>query len=176
MAVTVQTNPVTLTWASFLVVPNQIVDPADNTLVDAYTTFNFAITPDPPNSQTIGGKFAFADPMTITITPNARVWSGIAQTAALLSHEQWHYDMGTVTARALAKQIPTLRGNTFAELIAALRADLAFHFSTRAGLLQKRYDIDTRHGTNAHYQRVWKDRMTACISNASSDQIGGYYL
>lgn len=176
MAITVQTNPVNLTWANFTVVPNQIVDPADGTLVDAYTTFNFAVTPVPPNTQTIGGQLAFAEPMTITITPNARVWSGVAQTAALLSHEQWHYDIGTVTARALARQIPTLRGATFAALIASLRAALAFHFSTRAGLLQKRYDIDSRHGTNAHYQRVWKDRMTACLANPKSDQLGGFYL
>jgi hypothetical protein len=176
MAITVQTNTATLTWANFLVVPNQIVDPADNTLVDAYTTFNWGITPDPPNTQTINGQTAFADPMTITITPNAKVWSGVAQTAALLSHEQWHYDIGTATARSLARQIAALRGSDFNDLIAKLRAALNLHFTTRAGILQKRYDLDTRHGTNAHYQRVWKDRMTACLSNASSDQIGGFYL
>ncbi len=174
MAITVQANPATLTWANFTVVPNQIVDPADNTLVDAYTTFDYNI-PNLPG-RTVGGKRAFADPMTITITPRAHVWSGVVQTAALLAHEQWHYDIGLATARVFAKELSRLRKNTDAELVAEMQKLVQLHFMTRAGLLQKRYDIDTRHGTNAHFQRVWKDRMTVCLTNASSTQLGGFYL
>ena len=113
--------------------------------------------------------------MTITITPNARVWSGVAQTAALLSHEQWHYDIGTATGRALARDLSRARG-TIPELITILTNAVQLHFMTRAGLLQKRYDIDTRHGTNTHYQGVWKARMTSCLANPNASQLGGFYL
>ena len=174
MAITVQANPANLTWANFTVVPNKIVDPADNALVDAYTTFNYNIPPLPP--RTVDGKLAFADPMTITITPNCRVWSGVSQTAALLSHEQWHYDIGTVTARALARKLSRARKNTQAELVTLLQNAVQLHFRTRAGLLQSRYDKDTRHGTNAHYQNIWKTRMTNCLNDASATQLGGFYL
>ncbi len=174
MAITVQANPANLTWANFTVTPNKIVDPADNTLVDAYTTFNYTIQNLP--GRNVDGKRAFADPLTITITPVASVWSGVVQSAALLSHEQWHYDIGLATARVFAAELSRLRKATDAELVAARDTLVQLHFRTRAGLLQKRYDIDSRHGTNAHYQRVWKDRMTACLGNASSTQLGGFYL
>ncbi len=174
MAITVQANPVNLTWANFTVVPNKILDPADGTLVDAYTAFNYNIPNLPPKNY--GSKIGFADPMTITITPNARVWSGVAQTAALLSHEQWHYDVGTITARVLAKEMERARKNTAAELITLLQNAVRLHFTTRTGLLQQRYDIDTRHGTQAHYQRIWKNRMTRCLANPNATQLGGYYL
>lgn len=176
MAVTVTATPTTLAWSNFTTVPAQMTDPNDGSVIDAFTAFNFAITPDPPTTKMVNGMFAFAEPMTITITPAARVWSGVTQTAALLSHEQWHYDVGIVTARALAKQIPSLRGPNFNALIQSLRDAIRLHFTTRTGILQNRYDIDTRHGTNEHYQKIWKDRMTACLANPNADQIGGFFL
>lgn len=174
MAITIRANPVNLAWANFTVTANQILDPADGTLVDAYTTFNYNIPNLPPRN--IGGRLAFPDPWTITITPRAQVWTNVAQTAALLSHEQWHYDIGTVTGRALARQLAASRGANMAELITILNDAVRLHFHTRAGILQKRYDIDTGHGTNAHYQKIWKDRMTACLANPNADQIGGFWL
>ena len=176
MAITVTASPTSLTWANFTVVPNQMTDPSDGTTIDAFTAFNFAITPDPPKTKTVNGQFAFDEPMTITITPVARVWSGVLKTEKLLSHEQWHYDVGIVTARALAKQIPHLRGANFPALIQALRSAITLHFTTRAGILQKRYDLDTRHGEQSHYQKIWKDRMTSVLANPRVDQIGGFYL
>jgi hypothetical protein len=174
MAITVTTSPINLTWANFTVVPNRILDPADRTLVDAYTTFAFNIPNFPPKAY--GSQIGFADPMTITITPNASVWSGVMQTADLLSHEQWHYDIGTLTARNLAKELSRARKNTIPELIKVLQDTVKLHFTTRAGLLQKRYDLDTRHGTQAHYQRIWKDRMRVCLANVNETQLGGFYL
>jgi hypothetical protein len=174
MPISVVGTPMSLTWANFTVVPSQILDPADGTMVDAYTAFNFNI----PNTPTrvIDGQHAVGETFTITITPNARVWSGVVQTPELLSHEEWHYHVGIVTARALAKQLAALRAATLPELGVKFNDAVRLHFTTRAGILQKRYDIDTRHGTQAHYQKIWKDRMTACLANPKADQIGGFYL
>ena len=152
----------------------RIVDPADRTLVDALTRFNFNLPNLPP--RMIGGQFAMADPNVITITPNAQVFTGVFQTLALLSHEQFHYDVGIVTARALARELMALRAPNLAALTTAVQGAARLHFTTRAGLLQGRYDLDTRHGTNAHYQKIWKNRMAFCLAKPLSDQLGGFFL
>jgi hypothetical protein len=174
MAITVVGSPMSLTWANFTVVPNQILDPNDNTLADAYTAFNFNIPDLPP--RTVNGQLMLADPITITITPRASVWSGVQQTAALLSHEEWHYHVGIVVARAFAREAARLQAPNLAGLRSAFQQTFTLHFVTRVGILQKRYDLDTRHGTQAHYQKIWKDRMTVVLANPRADQIGGFYL
>ena len=174
MAITVVASPATLTWANFTVVAAQMIDPNDGTLVNSVTQFNFNLPNLPP--QTINGQLAMADPNVITITPNAQVWSGVVQTAALLSHEHFHYDVGIVTARALARQLMAIRAPNLAALQTAVQNAAQLHFQTRTRLLQRRYDIDTRHGTNAHFQNIWKSRMTACLANPRSDQLGGFWL
>jgi len=163
-----------MTWANFTVVPNQIPDPNDGTLVDALTRFNFNF-PDRP-ARTVGHEVALGDPNVITITPNAQVWSGVLQTPALLSHEQFHYDVGFVTARALARELTAMRAPNQAALRTAVGNAFQLHLFTRAKLLQNRYDKDTHHGTVAHYQKIWKDRMTACLADPRAHQLGGFWL
>lgn len=174
MAITVQPTKISLSWSDFRVVPNQIVDPADSTLVDAYTTFEYNIPDLPP--RTVNGQLALADPMTIRISPKGNVWSGVRQTPALLSHEEWHYHVGIIVARAFARHAARLRAPNMPGLRTAFQEAFTLHFITRVGLLQKRYDLDTNHGVNAHYQKIWKDRMTACLANPNADQLGGFYL
>lgn len=174
MAITVQATPLTLTWAHFVPVAARLVDPNDGSLVEAFTRFNFNMPNRPP--RRVGGQLALADPLVITITPNAQVWRGVAQTAALLAHEQFHYDVGIVTGRALARHLMHLRAPSQAALQTAVADAARLHFTTRAGLLQRRYDLDSRHGTNAHYQQIWKSRMKTCLANPRSDQLGGFYL
>lgn len=174
MAITVVANPASLTWANFTPSASKIVDPNDGTLVDAVTRFNFNLPNRPP--RTVAGQLAMADPNVITIMPNAQVFIGVIKTPALLSHEQFHYDVGIVTARSLARKLMKLRAPNQAALGTAVQNAAQLHFMTRARLLQRRYDLDTRHGTNAHYQKIWKDRMTACLANPRSDQLGGFWL
>jgi hypothetical protein len=174
MAITAVATPATLSWADFVVVPTQIVDPNDGSLVDAVTRFNFNIPDLAP--RTVNGQVAMADPNVITIAPNSRVFSGVAQTAALLSHEQFHYDVGFVVARSLGRHLAALRARDVATL-RVLFADAArLHIDVRVRLLQNRYDIDTRHGTNAHFQKIWKDRMRHCLAHARADHLGGFWL
>lgn len=174
MAITVFASPQTLAWTNFTPVPNRIRDPNDGTLVDALTRFEYFLPVRPP--RRVNGRFALADPLTLLITPNAQVWTGVRQTAALLSHEQFHYDVGIVVARAAARHFMSLRAASQSALGRALARASYLHFHTRAGLIQSRYDRDTRHGTNARYQGIWKRRMAACLSNPKADQIGGFFL
>ena len=174
MSITVSANPTILTWSNFTPTGSRIVDPNDGTLIDALTRFDFNMPDLPP--RMVNGLFAMADPNVITITPNAQVFTGVLKTTALLAHEQFHYDVGIVTARALARQLMALSAPNQVALSAAVQSASRLHFITRAGLLQRRYDLDTRHGTNAHYQKIWKDRMAICLANPQSDQLGGFYL
>lgn len=174
MAITVVANPVNLTWANFTPSPSMIVDPNDGTLNDALTRFNFTMPNLPP--RRVAGQFAMADPNVITITPNAQVFTGVLQTPTLLSHEQFHYDVAIVIARVLARDLMALRAPSQADLINAVQNASQLHFKIRARLLQRRYDLDTQHGTNAHYQKIWKSRMAACLADPHSNQLGGFWL
>ena len=171
---TIITNPATLTWANFTPSPNQIPDPSDGSLVDAVTSFNFVLQNLPP--QVSGGVFTVPAAITITITPNCQVWTGVVQSAALLSHEQFHYDVGIMCARAFGRHIANLRGNSLAALVALIQNAQTLHFRTRAGILQRRYDVDTRHGTINQFQRIWKSRMTAALASPNTDTMGGFYF
>lgn len=174
MSITVEANPVNLNWSNFRPSATRIADPNDGTLVDAVTRFNFNMMDLPP--RTVDGQFAMADPNVIRITPNSQVFTGVLKTESLLSHEQFHYDVGILVARAFARKIMRLRCPNLAALRAELQKARQLHFMTRAGLIQNRYDLDTRHGTNLHYQNIWKSRMASCLANQRSDQIGGFWL
>jgi hypothetical protein len=173
MTITATRTPVTLTAANYIPFP-LVIDPADGTVQTAFTAFRFVIPTHPP--RTVGGRFALAETFAIQITPVAMITVGATMTAGLLAHEQFHYDVGFVIARRLAHVLTGLRRNSVADLAAALSTTVTLHFTTRAGLIQRRYDLDTRHGTNAHYQQIWLDRMRVCLADPSATQIGGFYL
>lgn len=174
MTINVIATPMKLSWLNFTVVSNKIPDPNDGKLMDAVTAFNFKFPGLPPKK--INGKFTMADPNTITITPAAKVFSGVTKTAKLLEHEQFHYDVGIATARALARHIMRLKFSDEAELKKEVQKIAKLHLSTRAGLLQKRYDLETKHGTNSHYQKIWTQRMNTCLANPKSNKIDGFWL
>jgi hypothetical protein len=174
MAITAVASPDDLTWDNFEVTPDRILDPGDGTLVDAFTRFDFDLPDLPPRK--IGNEFALADPNVIAISPNAQVFANVLQTDELLSHEQLHYDVGMVTARALARELTRMRAPTLAALKGAIRDCCHLHLKTRAGLIQRRYDKDTNHGTIAHYQKIWKDGMTGCLANERADLLLGWWL
>jgi len=171
---TVVAIPAVLSWANFLTSPTKILDPGDGSLVDAVTKFDWALQNLPPIIT--NGVFTVPSGITITITPNCRVWTGVVQTAALLSHEQFHYDVGIMCARAFGRQIANLRGTSLSDLSTKINDAATLHFKTRARILQSRYDIDTRHGTQAHYQQIWKSRMTRALASPNDDTMGGFWF
>ena len=173
MAITAVISPEDLSWDDFDATPDRILDPADGTLVDAFTRFDFDFPDLAPRK--IGNEFALADPNVITIAPNAQVFANVLQTDELLSHEQLHYDVGFVSRLAPTKST-RMRAPTLAALRGALRDAFHLHFTTCAGLIQRRYDKDTNHGTVAHYQKIWKDGMAGCLANERADILMGWWL
>ncbi len=163
-----------LTWGDFTVVPPPLVDPADGHTIDAYTSFDYQLANGTPVAS--GGKFRVPDPNTLTITPQASVTTGTAKTAALLAHESFHFDLGFCIARVVAKKLEDLEMATAADVTTEGLRLFDYHFRTRAGLIQARYDKDTHHGTVARYQRVWADRMATCKGDPNATRIGGFWL
>jgi hypothetical protein len=173
MSITVRRNPERLTWADFICIPI-VIDPNDGTEQIAFTAFNFDIPEQPP--RRVDGQLALAETFEITITPRARVKMGGPQSPALLAHEQFYYDVGFVVARVVARELMTLRAENERELAATVWNIVQLHFIFRAGLIQRRYDLDTRHGTVRYDQQVWNSRMSGCLADPSSSQIGGFWL
>lgn len=174
MTITSFASPTTVTWDDFTVVSTRPTDPHDATAVDALTQYDFFMPRRPARRD--GVMFALDDSLILLITPNCQVWSGVLQTDALLNHERFHYEVGVVIAREAARHFDRLRASTEAALITALETARVLHFVTRNRLIQQRYDKDTHHGTNAHYQRIWTQRMTECLANSDANQIGGFFL
>jgi hypothetical protein len=173
MSITVRQNPERLTWADFISVPI-VIDPNDGTEQIAFTAFDFDIPYHPP--RTVDGQLALAETFEITISPRARVKRGGAQSPELLVHQQFYYDVGFVVARVVARELTTLRAGDARELEAGVWNSVQLHFVFRAGLIQRRYDLDTKHGTVRYDQELWTSRMSACLAEPLSSQIGGFWL
>jgi hypothetical protein len=173
MAITATRNPTTLA-AHHFVGHAVVIDPADGTEQLAFTEYHVDIPSLP--ARTVDGDKALADTFRIKITPRAKVKIGTTLTPTLLAHEQFHYDVGFVIARRVSVLLTDLRADTVGELEEKFNKIMKLHFKTRSGLIQRRYDLDTHHGTQAHYQKVWLDRMKACLAKADSTKIGGYFL
>lgn len=171
--VTCERAPVTLKVGDFVQLP-VVMDPADGTVQDAYTAFTYEL-PD-RGARMVGTDYAIGVPNIIFVDPDAKVKIGAALTPALLAHEQFHYDVGFVACRALAHQLTIARAPTLAGLVTKINGLVDLHIKRRVALIQRRYDVDTQHGLNAKYQRIWLDRMTACLANPAANQIGGFWL
>ena len=172
----ISVNPSTnnLRWTDFTISQQRPMDPADGTRQDAYTSFTYVT--ENKNPRKVGDLFAFPDPWRITIAPKAAAWANVAQTPGLLSHEQFHYDVGIVCARAMGRYLAGVRTKTAAELLPLLTKAVQLHLHRRAGLLQRHYDRETGHGTNPHAQRRWKQQMALCLANPNAQMLGGWWL
>ncbi len=174
MTITAFRNPATLTWDDYDERP-VVIDPSDGSLQDAVTAFEFELMPNLP-AERHNGRFRLQRSMSISITPIALVRTGAAQIAELLAHEQLHYDVGFVIARQLARELNAVDAATEPALRTLLDQLVNLHFHTRARLIQTRYDRESNHSRNVHFQRVWKQNMTACLANPHAAQIGGWML
>jgi hypothetical protein len=174
VTITAFRNPAVLTWDDYEERP-VVIDPLDGSTQDAVTAFAFDLLPDLP-AERHNGRFRMPRSMSISITPVALVRTDAAQTDDLLAHEQLHYDVGFVIARQLARELNVIDAATEPALRALLDQLIELHFHTRARLIQTRYDHESNHSRNAHFQRVWKHNMATCLANPHASQIGGWML
>jgi hypothetical protein len=168
MAITAAANPAQLTWNRFTEVPYL----PDNE--DAHVDPHFDIPRLP--LRRVGSDFALAATFAVSVTPRARVRQGASKTTTLLAHEQGHYDLGLLAARAMARELETLRAPSQAALATALQTCFTLHTDTRLGPIQERYDTDTSHGTVSAQQQRWESMIRAALSTSPCNSINGMSL
>jgi hypothetical protein len=173
MTVTVVIRPVSLSWKDYTE-QDKIIDPADKTEQSAFTAFDWDFPAVKP-VRLADGNVALPD-LNLTLTPIALVKKGITRSDELLSHEQFHYDVGQVISRVVKKKLEALSAKNATGL--DVESDLIFqhHFVLRAGLIQRRYDKETRHGKEGMYQKSWKKLMQQTMNQPNATQIGGWWL
>ncbi len=105
-----------------------------------------------------------AETFQVGVSPDAKVVRGASQTADLLSHEQGHYNLGILVARALAHDFMQLQAANSAALARACRTCFALHKNTRMRPIQQKYDRDTNHSRNRPQQQRWDRMIRQCLS------------
>ena len=116
---------------------------------------------------------------------NCQKLSGIQVSGQLLAHEQVHWDIFFIVARATARAIGAMSEATEATL--RRKADSAvtarlMDGSSNNGLLsvndsiQAAYESETVHGANMAAQILWQAQVTAALAAPTSDQLGRFSL
>jgi hypothetical protein len=90
-----------------------------------------------------------------------------AKAAALLSHEQGHYDITGLTGRDMGNEILAARAGTLEDLQRQV-TDIIERARQRAQDLNARYDTETGGGRNRDAQRRWDESIRSSISNGTS--------
>jgi hypothetical protein len=140
----------------------------------------------------IGAEISFPQPLrmehdidvyrlpafTITVTPEPSrtlVRASAKGSEELLRHEQGHYDLVLLAARALARELATLTSSSAAELSQRTQDSVEEH-TKRAARLSQAYDRQTDHGRNLAAQASWGERIAAALAVASVDELDGMPL
>lgn len=168
MAITVTPNPVSLSWSNFTPVSTL---PGNE---DAHIDFNFVVPTRPPRQ--VGSNWMLAETFAIAVSPVAKVKTSATQTAALLAHEQGHYDIAILVARALAADLQALSAPTQAALGQALNTTFNLHRTTRMGAIQSQYDTSTNHSQNTAQQSAWETAISTAMSSGSATTLQGLAL
>ena len=157
MAITVKPNPRTLNWGHFSSVqslPNE----------DAHIDISFNM-PNKPFRK-VGSVYMLAETFELGVSPVAKVVRGTSKTAALLSHEQGHYDIGILTGEAMARDLMTLEAAKPGDLVTLVKAAFDLHRLTRMKAVQEKYDDDTEHSQDSGEQKRWDDLIAQCMKRS----------
>ena len=173
MAIELRAKPETLTWEHFQP-RDRIVDKRDGLEYDAYSAFKYEIPYQP--FRTYGRSYLLATDLKIYISPKCSVRRDATRTEALLNHEQFHYNVGRVTGRALAHHLMTIRAENKASLRKMLNEDTHYYFKTLANKINRSFDQETQHGTNAAAERRWQLMMHNLLHNPRMGRLGRFDL
>jgi hypothetical protein len=87
-------------------------------------------------------------------------------TAALLAHEQGHWDIAGLTAHEYYRALAGLRATKQSEL-ARLAQEALQRIKTKVDRLQVKYDRETNHSRDAAKQAQWDTLIRGCITNSN---------
>jgi hypothetical protein len=175
MTITVRANPVNLTWDNFR--PVDSIPDADEdgevAQVNPEVSFPQNIRPQ----QQSRGVFRLPD-FTVAVAPNVlntMVLNTANKTDDLLRHEQGHYNLLILVARAMARELQAATGTSAQDLGNQLQQIRTTHMN-RAQSIDSSYDTQTDHGRNTDEQTRWNNLISAAMANANATEINGMSL
>jgi predicted secreted Zn-dependent protease len=115
---------------------------------------------------------------TVRVAPDRShtlVRRSIQPSRELLRHEQGHYDLVVLAARALARELDAVRADSPRE-VARLAEDLVAEHTRRAERLSQRYDEETSHGRELAAQSAWSANVAAALAAPAVATIAGMPL
>jgi hypothetical protein len=173
MAINVVANPALLTWANFQVV-DASPDLSGDEVAQIHPEMQF-----PSNVQTVPTKGIFQlNSFTVTVAPVQKdtiILRSAAQTPELLKHEQGHYDLVILVARAVARELGSLSDPSSSGLVTKVQATRQTHLS-RSRALDSAYDRQTDHGKDVAAQSSWNLAIMAAMGNPASATVKGLQL
>jgi hypothetical protein len=173
MAVTVVATPPTLSWSNFRVVDSS-PDLSGNEVAQIHPEVRF-----PGNMQTVPTNGIFKlNSFTITVAPVAAdtiVLSSATQSADLLKHEQGHYDLLVIGAKALAADLGAASAPSSSGLATKVQTIRNTHM-TRASAIDAAYDTQTKNGQDTAQQNSWNLAIATALANPNPTTIQGMQL
>ena len=172
MRIAVQADPPRLRWSDFRRV-DAIPGSSEQARIAAEMSF-----PQPLKIER-GGDGRYRLPaFTITVAPEpsrtmARRSAG--RSNSLLRHEQGHYDIVVLAARALARELESMTASS-AQALTRRVEDCVSKHTARAARLSEAYDRKTEHGNDATEQELWIERIRAALEETDPAGLEGLPL
>ena len=169
--VDVQANPSRLQWSLF-----RRVDSMPGSSEDARIAAEMSF-PRPLKMENVGGEYRLPS-FTITVAPEparTMVRRSVALSEYLLRHEQGHYDIVVLAARALARELDVMTAASGQELSQRVQ-DCVDKHTDRAKALSEAYDRETDRSRDPKAQVRWTERIAAALSDPQTSNIAGLPL
>jgi Bacterial protein of unknown function (DUF922) len=167
----VRVDPVRLSWSDFRRV-DAIPRSSEEARIAAEMSF-----PQPLRIERGDAEYRLPS-FTITVAPEPSrsvATRSAAASASLLRHEQGHYDIVVLAARALARELEPITATSPQALTRRVEDCVAKH-TARAQRLSEAYDEATRHSHDAAEQARWLDRIQAALRDAHVGEVEGLPL
>jgi hypothetical protein len=168
MAIKVVARPARLTWRNFKAVA-VIPDSDEEAQIAPETTL-----PERLHPLKVKDKFRLPD-LTVTVvlkSSDTIVIRTADKTADLLEHEQGHFDLMILSARAMAADLEKLEADSPDELQSAIN-DVQSTHGARATAVDEEYDRQTDHSRNAAQQRRWRKLIDEALGKTRVTAIDG---
>ncbi|MBI2963860.1 MAG: DUF922 domain-containing protein [Deltaproteobacteria bacterium] len=169
--ITVRADPPRLEWSMFRRV-DAMPDPSEDAHIAAEISF-----PQPLRVERVDGRYRLP-PFTITVAlepGRTMVRRSLGRADDLLRHEQGHFDIVLLAARALARELESTSASSGSELTSLVESRVAKH-TERAERLSEEYDRQTDRSRDPAAQRWWNERIAAALRDSTITRIAGLAL
>ena len=167
----VRARPERLTWSDFREVES-IAGSAEDARIAAEMSF-----PQPLRIE--GGADGYRLPaFTITVAPEPSrsvAKRGATRSTSLLGHEQGHFDIVVLAARALARELDAMTDASAQSLTRRVQDAVSKH-TARGQRVSDAYDRATAHSHAEFAQGQWQGRIERALRAPAADELEGLPL